>query len=77
MMPSPCSTSPPRSRIKRDKDAEVKVLKEENAALRERLAAVQDKFSVLEKAQKEADVKIAAIELMVGSASRQVVLPVK
>ncbi len=49
--------------LKKEKDAEVKALREENAALRDRLAA-------LEASDKSRDAKLAAIETLLQSAAK-------
>ncbi len=53
--------------IKMQKDAEVKALQDENAALRKQLAAQDQRLAALEAKDKTRDAKLAALELLLPS----------
>jgi hypothetical protein len=54
--------------LKKEKDAEVKILEEENAALKQRLAAQEERLAALEAGEKTRETKLAAIEKLLQSA---------
>lgn len=56
--------------IKKEKDAEVKALQEENAALRNKLAAQEQRLAALEAKDKTRDGKLAAIEKLLLSSGK-------